>query len=70
MLQPGLNHNFPLLKSIQNFQCGCFQVINYLIQIKMFTYINCQYFLFFRYIRHLAKVIPRVIEVNGEPTGY
>ena len=23
-----------------------------------------------RYIRHLVKVMPRVIEVNGEPTGY
>ena len=23
-----------------------------------------------RYIRHLAKVIPKVIEVQGEPTGY
>ena len=23
-----------------------------------------------RYIRHLVKVIPKVIEVNGEPTGY
>ena len=23
-----------------------------------------------RYIRHLRKVIPKVIEVKGEPTGY
>ena len=23
-----------------------------------------------KYIRHLRKVIPKVIEVNGEPTGY
>ena len=23
-----------------------------------------------RYIRHLRKVIPKVIEVHGEPTGY
>lgn len=23
-----------------------------------------------RYIRHLRKVIPKVIEVEGEPTGY
>lgn len=23
-----------------------------------------------RYINHLNKVIPRVIELNGEPTGY
>ena len=23
-----------------------------------------------RYIRHLAKVIPNVVEVGGEPTGY
>ena len=23
-----------------------------------------------RYISHLKKVIPKVIELNGEPTGY
>ena len=23
-----------------------------------------------KYIRHLSKVIPKVIEVQGEPTGY
>ena len=23
-----------------------------------------------KYIRHLKKVIPKVIELNGEPTGY
>ena len=26
--------------------------------------------IFLRYIRHLAKVIPKVLELNGEPTGY
>lgn len=36
------------------------------------TYIHVYMYLFFccRYIRHLSKVIPKVLEVNGEPTGY
>ena len=37
---------------------SCFLILVYVV--------ICPY----RYIRHLAKVIPKVIEVHGEPTGY
>ena len=37
----------------------------------VFFLINVQWLaIFFRYIRHLVKVIPKVIEVEGKPTGY
>ena len=39
-----------------------------LMQFEQFMYVTSFYVC--RYIRHLAKVIPRVIELEGEPTGY